>query len=97
MGKLFVDEYFPEVAENAAQQMLGDIRGAFEEHLETLHWMDADTRESAVEKLENMGYQVRCRVLSRSCSLALSRSVSLSLALSISLSLSLFFLFNCLF
>jgi len=24
--------------------MLGDIREAFEEHLETLRWMDADTR-----------------------------------------------------
>jgi len=58
VGKLFVDTYFPEVAESAAQQMLGDIRQAFEEHLETLRWMDADTRASAVEKLEGMGYQV---------------------------------------
>jgi len=58
IGKLFVDTYFPEVAEAAAQQMLGDIRIAFEDHLETLSWMDSDTRESAVEKLEGMDYQV---------------------------------------
>jgi len=58
VGKLFVDTYFPDVAEAAAEQMLGDIRSAFEGHLETLKWMDSQTRESAVEKLEGMDYQV---------------------------------------
>ena len=57
-GKLFVDKYFPEEAEAGARQMLGDIREAFEDHLETLGWMDNSTRESAVEKLEGMDYQV---------------------------------------
>jgi len=58
VGKLFVDTYFPEAAEAAAQQMLADIRGAFEDHLETLKWMDSETRGAAVEKLEGMDYQV---------------------------------------
>ena len=58
VGKLFVDSYFPEAAEAAAQQMLADIRGAFEDHLETLKWMDSQTRGAAVEKLEGMDYQV---------------------------------------
>jgi hypothetical protein len=35
-GKIFVDTYFPQVSEDASREMLGNIRGASEDLLETL-------------------------------------------------------------
>ena len=35
-GKIFVDTYFPQLSEDASREMLGNIRGASEDHLETL-------------------------------------------------------------
>ena len=52
LSKLYVDAAFGGDAKDAAQSMIGAIRGAFEDGLPELEWMDAETQEAARVKAE---------------------------------------------
>jgi len=57
-ARMFVDNYFDPSTAEAAEEMLGSIRAAFEAHLRSEAWMDGATRDKAIEKLEAMDFQV---------------------------------------
>jgi len=58
VSKAYVEKYFPEANREAAVGMLENIRGEFKADLETLPWMDDATRLKAVNKLDNMVFEV---------------------------------------
>uniref|UniRef100_A0A7S0M7Y1 Endothelin-converting enzyme 1 n=1 Tax=Cryptomonas curvata TaxID=233186 RepID=A0A7S0M7Y1_9CRYP len=58
VSKLFVKAYFPDATKNTATDMLEEIRKAFAADLEELSWMDAETRDKAVQKLHKMDFEV---------------------------------------
>ncbi|KAK3104371.1 hypothetical protein FSP39_000406 [Pinctada imbricata] len=61
VGRLFVREAFDEAAKADTLEMIGNLRGAFEELLESNTWMDEETRTLAREKAkfiqEKIGYE----------------------------------------
>jgi putative endopeptidase len=53
IGKLFVQQYFPEEAKRRADTLIEDLRGVFTRRLESLPWMSQETREQALSKFRN--------------------------------------------
>ncbi|KAM6116745.1 LOW QUALITY PROTEIN: endothelin-converting enzyme 1 [Phoenicopterus ruber ruber] len=51
LGAMFVKATFAEDS-SSAEEMIAEIKTAFEESLETLQWMDEETRKSAKEKAD---------------------------------------------
>lgn len=51
LGKLYVDQYFPPAAKEAAADMVDNILVAFETRIKNLEWMTEETKEKALEKL----------------------------------------------
>ena len=58
LGKLFVEEYFPEEARRRANTLVDDLRNVFTKRLESLPWMSAPTREQALAKFRNFRVKV---------------------------------------
>lgn len=58
IGKLFVEEYFPEEARRRADTLVDDLRGVFTKRLETLPWMSEPTRKRALEKFRNFRVKI---------------------------------------
>ncbi|NWT01125.1 KELL protein, partial [Mionectes macconnelli] len=60
LGKMFVQEIFPQQTKKLAEQMFSEIQGALCDRLDELEWMDEQTRQSAktsVSKLQvEIGY-----------------------------------------
>lgn len=52
IGKLYVDEYFPEEAKVKASEMVTNIKAAMGDRINNLEWMTPDTKVKAIEKLE---------------------------------------------
>ncbi|KGL72628.1 Endothelin-converting enzyme 1, partial [Tinamus guttatus] len=52
LGAMFVKATFAEDSKQVAEEMIAEIKTAFEESLETLQWMDEETRRSAKEKAD---------------------------------------------
>ncbi|XP_072210430.1 endothelin-converting enzyme 1 isoform X3 [Excalfactoria chinensis] len=52
LGATFVKATFAEDSKQVAEEMIAEIKTAFEESLETLEWMDEETRKSAKEKAD---------------------------------------------
>jgi predicted metalloendopeptidase len=52
---LYIRQYFREDAKHAATEMVGKLKLAFKNILQTVEWMDAVSREQALQKLEAMG------------------------------------------
>ncbi|KAG8569550.1 hypothetical protein GDO81_014456 [Engystomops pustulosus] len=52
LGAMFVKASFANSSKTRAVQMIKGIKNAFEESLETISWMDEDTRKAAKEKAE---------------------------------------------
>ncbi|XP_050787171.1 endothelin-converting enzyme 1 isoform X1 [Gopherus flavomarginatus] len=50
LGAMFVKATFAEDSKKIAEEMITEIKTAFEESLATLQWMDEETRKSAKEK-----------------------------------------------
>ncbi len=51
VGRLYVDEKFPPEAKAKAEHMIKNIFTAFENRINNLTWMSAETKKSAIEKL----------------------------------------------
>lgn len=60
IGKLYVEQYFPAESKKQVKEILGNIRRALENDLQTLSWMTPATRKAALKKLslieERVGY-----------------------------------------
>ncbi len=52
LGKLYVEKKFPPEAKAKAQKMIANVIKAFENRINNLPWMSAETRKSAIAKLE---------------------------------------------
>ncbi|KAK2526710.1 Ece1 [Columba livia] len=52
LGAMFVKATFAEDSKQVAEEMIAEIKTAFKESLETLQWMDEETRKSAKEKAD---------------------------------------------
>lgn len=52
IGAMFVREVFHGEAKPQSEQMINEIRAAFQDNLRNLDWMDAETRQQAVEKAD---------------------------------------------
>ncbi len=51
VGRYFVEKRFPGESKATARELINDVEGAFAADLDSLGWMDAETRERALEKL----------------------------------------------
>ena len=58
VSQLYVDKYFPHENRAAALRMLGEIREQFKADLMRVPWMDDATRPKAIEKLDEMVFEV---------------------------------------
>jgi putative endopeptidase len=52
LGQIYVAHYFPPAAKARALELVGNVRAALRERLQTLEWMDEPTRAKAVAKLD---------------------------------------------
>ena len=51
LGKLYVDKKFPPEAKARAEKMIQNVIKAFENRINALDWMDAETKQKAITKL----------------------------------------------
>lgn len=51
LGKLYVEKKFPAEAKAQAVEMIENIKKAYENRINALTWMDAETKKKAIEKL----------------------------------------------
>ncbi|KAM7006134.1 endothelin-converting enzyme 1 [Tautogolabrus adspersus] len=52
LGAMFVKDTFAEDSKSIAEDMVGDIKSAFEESIKYVNWMDAETKKAAKEKAD---------------------------------------------
>jgi putative endopeptidase len=53
LGQLYVDAKFPPEAKAKAEEMIADVIKAYQQRIEKLDWMSAETKAKAIEKLDN--------------------------------------------
>ncbi|MFV0565828.1 MAG: M13 family metallopeptidase [Flavobacteriaceae bacterium] len=58
LGKLYVDEMFPPEAKQKAENMIANVKKAFENRINALTWMTAETKQKAVEKLRALNVKI---------------------------------------
>jgi putative endopeptidase len=52
LGQIYVKQMFPEESKVAMQELVGNLRLALKDRLQSLEWMSAETKAKALEKLE---------------------------------------------
>ena len=52
VGRLYVERHFPAESRRQMDELIGNLRSAFQERLQRLEWMDEATRAQALAKLE---------------------------------------------
>ena len=58
LGKLFVEEHFPEEARRRVDALVGDLRKVFVKRLEGLPWMSETTKRQALTKFRNFRVKI---------------------------------------
>ncbi|WP_194851418.1 M13 family metallopeptidase [Nonlabens antarcticus] len=58
LGKLYVEEKFPQEAKDKATEMIEYVKRAYEVRINALDWMSADTKKKAIEKLNGMTIKI---------------------------------------
>ena len=58
LGQLYVAAFFPPEAKARALKLVGDVKSALRDRIQTLEWMDAPTRERALAKLDAMTVKI---------------------------------------
>jgi len=58
LGKMYVEQHFPAEAKQAAEELVGYLRKAFEIRIKRLHWMSDATKEKALEKLSKFAVKI---------------------------------------
>ena len=51
VGEVYVARHFPPTAEKQMAELIGNLRGAYQERIGKLPWMDDSTRQAALKKL----------------------------------------------
>ena len=58
VGQLYVAEKFPPEAKAKAEEMIANVMLGFEQRINSLSWMSAETKEKALEKLHKMTVKI---------------------------------------
>jgi putative endopeptidase len=58
LGRIYVDEYFPESHKKRIADMVENIRAAYGERIDQLSWMSDETKAKAHEKLKAFTYKI---------------------------------------
>ncbi|MEO1404993.1 MAG: M13 family metallopeptidase [Pseudomonadota bacterium] len=58
IGKLYVDRYFPEDSKRQMAEIFQNVKLAYRNRIEGLDWMTAETKQSALAKLDAMTGQI---------------------------------------
>ena len=58
VGKLYVDQKFPQEAKEKAEVMIADIIDAFQSRIENLDWMGEETKVKAIDKLDKFTVKI---------------------------------------
>ncbi|WP_284650892.1 M13 family metallopeptidase [Flavobacterium terrisoli] len=58
LGKLYVEKMFPAEAKVKAQKMIKNVQRAFENRINKLDWMSAETKNKAIEKLYSLTIKI---------------------------------------
>jgi len=58
VGKMYVERYFPESSKRKMVAMVDNLRAALGEHIRNLDWMSAETKEKALDKLDNFTVKI---------------------------------------
>ncbi len=58
IGKIYVEKYFPEKSKNKMLELVNNLRKAFLIRLDNNSWMNNDTKEKAIEKLNTMVFKI---------------------------------------
>lgn len=58
LGQLYVDAMFPPEAKAKAEKMIADVIAAFQDRIQALDWMSAETKVKAVEKLDKFTVKI---------------------------------------
>lgn len=58
IGQLYVEKYFPEENKTYMVGLVENLRSALGEHIRGLDWMEASTKEKALEKLASMNAKI---------------------------------------
>jgi predicted metalloendopeptidase len=58
LGKIFVDLKFTEDSKKRMEEMVADLKDAFEDRLQNLEWMSLATREKALEKFKKFRVKI---------------------------------------
>jgi putative endopeptidase len=58
LGQLYVDEKFPPEAKKKAEIMIANVIAAYQERIQVLDWMSAETKTKAIEKLDKFTVKI---------------------------------------
>ncbi len=58
IGKLYVEAKFPPEAKEKAEKMIANVITAFQNRINKLDWMSAETKEKAIEKLDKFTVKI---------------------------------------
>jgi putative endopeptidase len=58
VGQIFVKKYFPPEAKKRMDDLVANLKLAFEERIQNLDWMSDETKQKAVEKLHAMNVKI---------------------------------------
>jgi endothelin-converting enzyme/putative endopeptidase len=58
VGQIYLQRHFPAASRTTLTEMIGNVRTAFTEKLQTVDWMDAPTRREALAKLNAIQAQI---------------------------------------
>ncbi len=58
LGKLFVEQYFPQESKEYMATLIENLRGAYKESITNLTWMGDETKEKALKKLSSFTYKI---------------------------------------
>lgn len=58
IGQVYVARFFPPASKARMENLVGDLKQAFQRRLETVTWMDKPTRDAALRKLAKLDVQI---------------------------------------
>lgn len=58
MGRIYVDEYFPEEYKNRIAEMVENIKATYGDRIRSLTWMSDETKVKALDKLQGFTYKI---------------------------------------
>ncbi|MBL4674808.1 MAG: M13 family metallopeptidase [Mucilaginibacter sp.] len=58
LGQLYVEQYFPPEAKHRIDQLISNLVKAYANHIKNIDWMSAETKKTALEKLNNISRKI---------------------------------------